>query len=66
MDTTVPELLDILKDHAMSVVARLKPSRRGYLNVVWADFGFKQLFDYNMEGVFKDQQHQISFAGGGT
>jgi hypothetical protein len=50
----------------MSVVARLKPSRRGYLNVVWADFGFKQLFDYNMEGVFKDQQHQISFAGGGT
>jgi hypothetical protein len=48
------------------MITRLKPSKRGYMNFVWQDFGFKQLFDYNMEGVFKDKLHQMNFTGGGT
>jgi len=34
--------------------------------MVWEDFGFKKLFDYNMEGIFKDKNHQMNFSGGGT
>ena len=34
-DNTIVEILDLLKDHAVSVVTRLKPSKRGYQNLVW-------------------------------
>jgi len=29
-DNSIPEILEILKDHAIGVVTRLKPSKRGY------------------------------------
>mgnify|MGYP006095251605 CR=1 FL=1 len=40
-DTTVPDLLKLLKDHAVSLVQRMTPSKRGYQNFVWQDFTFK-------------------------
>ena len=40
-DNTASEILDLLKDHAIGIVTRMKPSKRGYQNFVWQDFGFK-------------------------
>ena len=34
-DNSTAEILEIMKDHAISMITRLKPSKRGYFNLVW-------------------------------
>ena len=55
----------MLKDHAISIITRLKPSKRGYFNMVWEAFGFKKLLNYKLEGIFKDEMEEKKFTNGG-
>lgn len=46
----------MLKNHAIDILTRMNPDKKGYYKMVWEDMDLQKLFDYKLSEVFKDQE----------
>lgn len=57
-DSTIEQqVLKMLKLHAISVLTRTNPKRKGYYQLIWEEMDFEKLFEYKLDNVFRDQEH---------
>lgn len=48
----------LLKNHAIDIMTRLNPTKRGYYKLVWEEMTLEKLFEYKLENVFKTREKE--------
>jgi hypothetical protein len=48
----------LLKNHAIDIMTRMNPTKKGYYKLVWEEMTLEKLFEYKLEGVFKNREKE--------
>ena len=48
----------LLKNHAIDIMTRMNPTKKGYYKLVWEEMSLEKLFEYKLEGVFKNREKE--------
>ena len=51
-------ILSLLKEHAIDILTRMNPKKKGYYKLVWEDMDLNKLLNYQMGNVFGDKMHE--------
>lgn len=46
---------EMLKNHAIDLMTRMNPGKRGYYKLVWEKITLDEIFEYKLERVFIDR-----------
>lgn len=52
------QILYVLKGHAIDILTRRAPEKRGYYKLVWEKMDFKMLTEYKLDGVYKTREDE--------
>lgn len=53
------QCLQLLKGHAIELLSRTKPSKKGYYKLVWENFTLSDLLNFQMENVFSSKEQSM-------
>ena len=54
-----PQLLDLLRNHAIEVISRCKPSKKTYYEIIMEDFSIRELLDYSVTDILRTKTDDL-------
>ena len=51
-------ILLLVKNHAIDIMTRMKPGKRGYYKLIWEDMDLEKICAYQLENVFKTRKDE--------